>query len=37
MTSLILGTAFFVGIHLFVSGTELRDRITDRIGEAMVQ
>lgn len=33
MISLVAGTAFFVGIHLFVAGTTLRDRITDRIGE----
>jgi uncharacterized membrane protein len=33
MTSLIMGTSFFVGIHLFISGTKLRDTITDRIGE----
>lgn len=33
MTSLVLATAFFVGIHLFVSGTGLRDRITGAIGE----
>ncbi len=33
MLSLVLGTLFFVGIHLFVSGTTLRDTITDRIGE----
>lgn len=33
MVSLALGTAFFVGIHLFVSGTKLRDRLTDTIGE----
>lgn len=33
MISLVLGTAFFVGIHVLISGTTLRDRITDRIGE----
>ncbi|MDP6978032.1 MAG: NnrU family protein [Myxococcota bacterium] len=33
MISLVLATLFFVGIHLFVSGTKLRDAITDRIGE----
>ncbi len=33
MISLILGTAFFVGIHLFISGTTLRDRLTDAMGE----
>ena len=35
MTSLVLGTIFFVGIHLFVSGTRLRDRLTERIGEKL--
>jgi uncharacterized membrane protein len=33
MVWLVLGTAFFVGIHLFVSGTTLRDRLTDVMGE----
>jgi uncharacterized membrane protein len=33
MASLVLGTVFFVGIHLFVSGTRLRDWLTERIGE----
>ena len=33
MLSLIFGTAFFVGIHLFIAGTTVRDRITDTIGE----
>lgn len=33
MLSLALATLYFIGIHLFVSGTTLRDRITDKIGE----
>jgi len=33
MTSLVSAALFFVGIHLFVSGTTLRDRIVERIGE----
>lgn len=33
MTNLILGAAFFLGIHLLVSGTSLRDKITAKIGE----
>jgi uncharacterized membrane protein len=33
MTQLVLGTAFFVAIHLFVAGTTLRDRIVGRLGE----
>lgn len=33
MVSLLLASAFFVGIHLFVSGTALRGRIVERIGE----
>jgi uncharacterized membrane protein len=31
--SLIFATLFFVGIHLFISGTTMRDRITEVIGE----
>lgn len=33
MTSLVLAACFFVGIHLFVSGTTLRDRLVAGIGE----
>ena len=33
MISLILAAAFFVGIHIFVSGTSLRGAIVARIGE----
>jgi uncharacterized membrane protein len=33
MVSLILGTLFFVGIHIFISGTQLRDRLVARLGE----
>ena len=33
MTLLILGTVFFVALHLFVAGTTLRDRIVARVGE----
>src|SRR5262245_21014556 len=33
MTSLILAAAFFVGIHVVISGTTLRDRIVAQIGE----
>jgi len=33
MIALVAATAFFVSLHLFVAGTTLRDRITDRIGE----
>ena len=33
MLSVVLGTAFFVCLHLFVSGTKLRDQLTDRIGD----
>ncbi len=33
MTSLICAAAFFVGIHLFISGTVLRDRLVARLGE----
>jgi len=33
MLSLVLGTLFFVGIHLFISGTTLRDKITGQVGE----
>jgi uncharacterized membrane protein len=35
MTNLTLGAAFFLGIHLLVSGTSLRDTITARIGEQL--
>jgi uncharacterized membrane protein len=33
MISLILASAFFVGIHVFVSGTRLRDRLVAQLGE----
>lgn len=33
MISLVLAALFFVGIHLFVAGTGLRDRIVGAIGE----
>jgi uncharacterized membrane protein len=33
MLSLILGTLFFVGIHVFISGTQLRDTLVARLGE----
>ena len=33
MASLVLASLFFVAIHVFVSGTELRDRIASKIGE----
>jgi uncharacterized membrane protein len=33
MISLILASAFFVGIHLFISGTRLRDSLVAHIGE----
>jgi uncharacterized membrane protein len=33
MTSLLLAAAFFVGIHLFISGTRLRDALVSRFGE----
>ncbi|MBW2422111.1 MAG: NnrU family protein [Deltaproteobacteria bacterium] len=33
MLSLLLASVFFVGIHLFVSGTSLRDVIVGKIGE----
>ncbi|MBL8771853.1 MAG: NnrU family protein [Phenylobacterium sp.] len=33
MTALIAAAAFFVAIHLFVSGTRLRDAIIGRIGQ----
>lgn len=33
MTALVTAAAFFVGIHLFISGTRLRDTIVGRIGE----
>ncbi len=32
MTSLMLGAGFFLGIHLLVSGTTLRDRLVARLG-----
>lgn len=32
MTALILAAAFFVGIHLLVAGTTLRDRLIARLG-----
>ncbi len=33
MTSLIAASIFFFGIHLFVAGTPLRDRLVARMGE----
>jgi len=33
MTNLILSASFFLGIHLLISGTKIRDTITTRIGE----
>ena len=33
MLSVLAAALFFVGIHLFISGTALRDTIVDRIGE----
>ncbi len=33
MSSIVLAGAFFVGIHLFVAGTSLRDRLVARLGE----
>jgi uncharacterized membrane protein len=33
MTSLVLAAAFFVGLHLFVSGTRLRGAVVARTGE----
>lgn len=33
MISLTLAVAFFVGIHLFISGTSLRDRLVNKMGE----
>jgi len=33
MVSLLLAAAFFLGIHLLVSGTALRDRLIARLGE----
>lgn len=33
MISLILAVAFFVGIHLFISGTSLRDTLVEHLGE----
>ncbi|MBW2424284.1 MAG: NnrU family protein [Deltaproteobacteria bacterium] len=33
MGSLLLAACFFVGIHLFVAGTGLRDRLVARLGE----
>src|SRR5262245_62790463 len=37
MTTLVLAAAFFVGIHVLISGTTLRDRIVARIGEGPFQ
>ena len=37
MTSLLLAGLFFVGIHLFVAGTSLRDRLVAGIGERPYQ
>lgn len=33
MTELVVAAAFFVGIHVFISGTALRDRFVARLGE----
>jgi len=33
MTPLVLATLFFVGIHVFISGTRLRDRLVALVGE----
>lgn len=33
MLNLILAAAFFVGIHVLISGTTLRDRLVERFGE----
>ena len=33
MASLCLAASFFVGIHLFVAGTSLRDRVVSAVGE----
>jgi uncharacterized membrane protein len=33
MTNILLAAAFFVGIHLFVAGTPLRDRLVGVVGE----
>lgn len=33
MISLVLAAAFFVGIHVFISGTMLRDRLVAQIGD----
>lgn len=35
MISLILGVCFFVGIHLFISGTGLRGELVQRYGERL--
>jgi uncharacterized membrane protein len=37
MLSLVMAAAFFVGIHVFVSGTSLRGAIVARIGEKAFQ
>lgn len=37
MLSLVAATALFLGIHLFVSGTGLRNRIVARVGEGPYQ
>ena len=37
MLSLVLAAAFFVGIHIFISGTWLRGVIVDRTGERAFQ
>ncbi len=33
MTSIILASLFFIGIHIFVSGTRMRDALVQRLGE----
>ena len=33
MSSLVLAAAFFVGIHVGIAGTRVRDRLTARLGE----
>lgn len=37
MLSLLAAAIFFVGLHLLVSGTKLRNAIVDRTGEALFQ
>jgi uncharacterized membrane protein len=35
MTQLLLATTFFVGVHLLVAGTRLRDRLVEWLGERL--